>query len=104
MKKLKYNKWFLLVILVIVGLFYWFQIRPAIIRKICYQKQLQVIQKRHDDNVNYYFVWTGGGVSSERELDAGKNKPMYVKDLNARLDVYWGNIAYTNCLREKGLK
>lgn len=38
MKKIKKNKWFILVILVIGGLFYWFQYRPSEIRKDCYKE------------------------------------------------------------------
>lgn len=83
-------------------LFYWFSLRPINIRQQCFADKLQAIQKRHDDNLNYYFV--GGGLPNlDKDIDADRNKPMYVKDLNARLDEYWGDVAYKNCLSKKGL-
>ncbi len=32
---MKKNKWFVLVIAIVVFLFYWFQLRPSAIRKYC---------------------------------------------------------------------
>jgi len=91
------------IFLLLSASFYWFSWRPTSIVKQCFTEKTQAIQKRHDDNLNYYFVG-GGNINLNQDVDADKNKPMYVKDLNARLDEYWGDVAYQNCLKKNGLK
>jgi hypothetical protein len=39
------NKWFVLIILLFVVLFYWFQIRPATIKKDCANYSSEVVKK-----------------------------------------------------------
>lgn len=81
-------------------LFFW---KPEKIRKACFNEKLLAIQKRHDDNLNFYFV-SLSDVSLDEKIDAGRNRPGYVQDLNSRLDEFWGNVTYTDCLHKNGLK
>jgi hypothetical protein len=83
-------------------LFYWFQWRPSEAIKTCHLIKIQEIEKRHRENLNFYFIPSVGNENLGQDIDAKKNKPMYVKDLNARLDEYWGNIAFEDCLHGKG--
>lgn len=94
----------LLSLLILVFIFYWFAWRPTQIIKECHQARLNEIEKRHKENLNYYFVPSTGIPDLDKDIDAGKNKPMYVKDENAKLDNYWGDIAFRNCLNENGLR
>lgn len=90
-------------LVLILFVFYWTLIRPSNIRQFCYETKLQIIKDRHSENLNYYFV--GGGVPDfEKDIDADRNKPMYVNDLNSRLDEEWGEIGYNNCLKKNGLQ
>lgn len=91
------------VLLIVAFSWYWFSLRPSNIHRQCYVEKTQAIQKRHDDNLNYYFVSTTL-TDLDKDTDVGKNRPMYTKDLNARLDEYWGDVAYNDCLKRNGLE
>jgi hypothetical protein len=91
----------ILSVLLISG--WWFSWRPQNIRKQCYAEKQSAMAQRRKDNLGYYFV-SMTPENFENELEAGRNRPMYVKDLNARLDEYWGDVAYKDCLNKNGLE
>ena len=76
MKKLKQYKYIILVVLIVSSfIFYWFQLRPAQIRKECY--------KMTESSVVF-------------------NPLLFAKKYAG--ESYFDEIAYKKCLREKGLE
>lgn len=82
MKKIKEYKGIIIIVLVLIlGAFYWFQIRPSFIRKDCYK---------------IHFVSTVPGLSYERYL-LEKNNP------EIKAQESFGEKAYQRCLYKNGL-
>jgi len=66
-------KWFLLVILIICGAFYWYEWRPSQARKECYQRIIDIQNEKYKDQ--------------EKSIDEWNEI---------------GDFVYKNCLRKRG--
>ncbi len=85
MKKIKNNLFLLLLFIVILaGLFYWYEVRPSTIRSSCYK----TASDKLDDNFSKIELFN-------RQQD---------KSTTFRDGVYAHNFYYNNCLRKHGLK
>ncbi|MFH1792607.1 MAG: hypothetical protein ABH819_03085 [Patescibacteria group bacterium] len=89
LKILKLN-WFLIVgLLILTSVFYWFQVRPSMIRSSC----VKIAKDKANKLLLYQADLPGGGWTA---LDDAAHSGQY------RVSDY--NFSYAQCLNDKGLK
>jgi len=92
--KEKIKKYWLVIIIILIigGVFYWFQIRPSMAYSVCHYKAESQAQKLYEDRIgDKYYV-----SEAEKEKDKDKIKQGYYL-----IDDY--DYAYKQCLRTRGI-
>ena len=88
------SKVILAVLLIGVGLFYWFQIRPSRICSICYQKAIEEAIVANNE-------WSIKGIMEEHSLNSPEDAIIYLANPNYEQKAY--EHFFSRCFRERGI-